>query len=415
MKRFCILALVVISALVASTTVLWADPVEISFLSFFVTKDEALARSLIADFEKANPDIKVNLETSSYQSIPQKVLVRIAGGTPPDVIDVHPADFYSLVSQKALMDITDLVKRDIDLDDFFPTVLESVSMNNRIYAMPQRISTYVLFYNRNIFAETGLNLPPANWNDTSWNWDAFYQVSKKIRRDLTGDGKLDRWGFRIRTVIEERLLPFIFQAGNNMFDTGYNRFTLSDASGVKALSYIQSGLKDGSFVTTASAFPKGVAGMTLDIPPAMLDYKNDSFEFGVAALPQGPAGPATTIQPIPVAIIEQSKNKEAAWRFLQFYMSKTAAQQQSRAGIVVQPRRSVTGNPRYYPENGVKDITPFLGALAVGRPVPNMHAKFPEIANMINDALKGVWQGTSDPKTALESVKGPIEELLKVR
>jgi multiple sugar transport system substrate-binding protein len=415
MKRFTISIFSALVIMIVATASMWSAPVEISFLSFFVTKDEALARSLIAEFEKANPDIKVNLETSSYQSLPQKVLVRIAGGTPPDVIDVHPADFFSLVKQGAFADLTSLVKQDIDLEDFFPTVLESVSFNNRIYALPQRISTYVLFYNRSLFSETGLGFPSTNWNDPSWNWDTFYQDSKKIRRDVDGDNKIDRWGFRIRTVIEERLLPFLFQAGNYMFDANYNRFTLADASGVKALSYVQTALNDGSFTTNASAFPKGIAGMTLDIPPAMLDYGADQIDFGVAALPQGPAGPATTIQPIPVGIIDQSKHKEAAWRFLQFYMSKTTAQQQSKAGIIIQPRRSVTGNPRYYPETGIKDISPFLGALAVGRPVPNMHAKFPEIATLINNALKGVWAGTSDPKTALESVKGPIEELLKTK
>jgi multiple sugar transport system substrate-binding protein len=413
MRRFSISVLLALVLLAFTPTGIWAAPTEISFLSFFVTKDEPLARSLIADFEKINPDIKVNLETSSYQSIPQKVLVRIAGGTPPDIIDVHPADFFSLVSQGAFMDLTGLVKKDMDLDDFFPTVLESVSFNNRIYALPQRISTYVLFYNRALFAESGLAAPTTNWSDTNWNWDTFYQVSKKIRRDVDGDSKLDHWGFRIRTVIEERLLPFIFQAGNSMFDPGYSRFTLADASGVKAVSYVQACLSDGSFTTNASAFPKGVAGMTLDIPPAMLDYGTDQIDYGIAALPQGPAGPATTIQPIPVGIMEQSKHKEAAWRFLQFYMSKTTAQQESKAGIIIQPRRSVTGNPRYYPEIGVKDISPFLGALAVGRSVPNMHAKFPEIANLINNALKGVWTGASDPKTALESVKGPIEVLLR--
>ncbi len=404
-------------SLAAGLTVgLWAGPVlakpvEITFLSFFVTKDEELARSIISDFERANPDIKVNLEIMSYDAVAEQTITRVAGGRPPDVIDLHPKDFYSFVRQGLLRDLTAWAQRDVDLNDFFPPVLATVRVDGRIYALPQRISTYVLFYNKSLFDGAGLPYPAKDWRDARWNWDAFREASRKLKQDMNGDGKVDRFGAVIDTGIERKLLTFLFQSGGTIFDTEYRNLLLDREEALRAFRYVQQGFREELF---GGSFPKGTAGMIVDIPPSMIDFhKQVAFEFDVAALPQGPAGPGTTLQPIPVGVVAQSKNPEAAWAFLRFYMSRPTSARHSQAGVIVQPRRSVTANPENYPKVGVRDLLPFIGALEVGRPVPNLHSKFPEIAAMINQALTPVWRGEKDPLTAIQEIKGPVEALLR--
>ncbi|NLN18986.1 MAG: sugar ABC transporter substrate-binding protein [Firmicutes bacterium] len=401
--------LVLMSGLVSS-----AGQVTIHFLSFFVTKDEQLARSLIADFEKANPDIRIELEIKPYRDVAQQTLVRVAGGTPPDVIDLHPSNLYSFCRQGIFLDITDRVHRELDVSDFFPAVLESVSLNGRIYAMPQRISTYVLFFNTDLFDEAGLQYPSKDWQDASWNWDAFYEAGKRLRRDIDGDGKVDVYGSWTDTRVEQKFLPFMFQAGAELFDEEYTTFRLVEEPGLRAIRFVQQALVEEIIINSTTPWYQGRCGMGVDIPPSMIDFGSQAtFGFDVAALPQGPAGPGTTIQPIPVGIVAQSKHHEASWRFLKYYMSREVAEQHSRAGIIVQPRRSVTGNVRNYPAVGITDMRPFIGALSVGRMVPNQHAEFPQIATMINNALGPVWKGLADPRPVLEGIRGAVEELLR--
>lgn len=408
------LSCVVVLLLLISGLASCAEPVTIDFLSFFVTKDEQLARSLIADFERANPDILIELEIKPYREVAQQVLVRVAGGTPPDVIDLHPSNLYSFCRQGIFLDITDRVHRELDLNDFFPAVLESVSLDGRIYAMPQRISTYVLFFNTDLFDEAGLQYPSKDWQDASWNWDAFYEAGKRIRRDIDGDGRADLHGSWMDTRVEQKFLPFMFQAGAELFDKEYTTFRLGEESGLRAIRFVQQALVDEVIINSTTTWYQGRCGMGLDIPPSMVDFGSQAtFGFDVGALPQGPAGPGTTIQPIPVGIVAQSKHHGASWRFLKYYMSREVAEQHSRAGIIVQPRRSVTGNVRNYPAVGITDMGPFIGALNVGRMVPNQHAAFPQIATMVNNALGPVWKGQADPRPVLEGLRGAVEELLR--
>ncbi len=397
---------------------MWSKQVELSFLSYFIAKDEALGRSIIADFEKANPDIKVNLEVMRG-SDGAPALVRIAAGTPPDVIDIHPSLLYEFIKKGVFSDITEPARRDADLNDFFAPILSSVSLNGRIYALPQRISTYVLFYNSDMFDNAGINYPSRSWYDTSWNWDAFYTAGRKLRRDTNGDGKYDLFGASINTVSSAKLLTWLFQAGNRIFDSNYTRFELGNEAGLQAIDFVQRGFIEEVFTTESSAsrsFQNGIAAMAVDIPPTMLTYKASAkFGFDVAALPQGPAGPGTTIQPIPFGVVAASQNQEAAWRFLNYFTNRANSEQFSKAGVIVQPRKSVATNLRSYPDIGLRDLAPFLGAMEVGTPVPNSHIKFAEICAMIDKALNPVWKGTQNARTALASIKGAVEELLKVK
>lgn len=387
-----------------------AAPTKITFLSFFVTKNLPLAQSIIADFEQANPDIDVELQTMSYNDVAQQTLLRTASGDPPDVIDLHPARFYEFVKKGVFADLTPWVNRDLDLDDFYQPALDSVRVDGKIYALPQRLSTYVLFYNTDLFNQAGVAPPPKDWNDKSWNWDQLVADSHKLVRDTNGDGKVDQFGVQIDTGVERKLLTFLFQAGATIFDDDYQHLALGSDQGLQAIRYVQDGITQGLF---GGSFPNRTAAAMVDIPPSMVQYAGDKLPFDVAALPQGPAGPATTIQPIPVGVVAQSKHPEEAWRFLRYYMSREVSLAESQGGVIVQPRRSVTGDPASYPQVGIHDIRPFVGALEVGRPVPNHTLNFEQIANTIDKALGPVWKGQQDAKTALAQVAPAVEALLK--
>ncbi|HHW08765.1 MAG TPA: sugar ABC transporter substrate-binding protein [Firmicutes bacterium] len=392
----------------------YAEQTEITFLSYFIAKDEALGRQIIADFERENPDIKVNLEVFKADYPHEQTILRIAAGNPPDVIDVHPSRLYEFISQGILADITEFAYRDADLADYFDPIIESVSLKGRIYALPQRISTYVLFYNKDLFDNAGLNYPSRNWFDKSWNWDTFYEAAKRLRRDTNGDGVYDVFGASFDRNIRGKIITFIFQSGNPIFDEDYTRFELFNESGLRALSFVQNGVLEGAF--SSAGFANSTSAMHIDIPPSMLTFKESaSFNFDVAALPQGPAGPATIIQPVPFGVVAASKKQEAAWRFLNYFTNRKSSELWSKAGVIVQPRKSVATILNNYPDLGLRDLSPFIGAMEVGRPMPINHINYTQITDMINNALRPVWKGEQDVRRALESIKGPVEELLKAR
>ncbi len=54
-------------------------------------------KSIIEAFEKANPDVKVKLETIDFKSGPEKITTAIEAGTAPDVLFDAPGRIINTV------------------------------------------------------------------------------------------------------------------------------------------------------------------------------------------------------------------------------------------------------------------------------------------------------------------------------
>ncbi|NTU89941.1 MAG: extracellular solute-binding protein [Actinobacteria bacterium] len=51
--------------------------------------------------------------------------------------------------------------------------------------------SHVIFYNKDWFDAAGVEYPPTNWDDTSWNWDAFVEKCKAL---TSGEGAEKKFG-----------------------------------------------------------------------------------------------------------------------------------------------------------------------------------------------------------------------------
>lgn len=127
----------------------------------------------------------------------QKALTAIAGGTPPDVLPlgVYTRDW---LARGALQPLDAFIARDRDqpdgihLEDYYPASLDHVTIDGKVYAIPDWAFAFGLYYNRALFAEAGLvdvagqPKPPATWEE-------WYRDNQLLtRRDE--QGRLTRVG-----------------------------------------------------------------------------------------------------------------------------------------------------------------------------------------------------------------------------
>ena len=111
--------------------VLAANPVEISFY-YPVAVGGAVTKtidSMVADFEKANPDIKVKaIYAGTYQESIVKALTAFKGGTPPTLAVLLSTDLFTLIDENAIVPIDSLASSAEDkkwIDGFYKGFMEN--------------------------------------------------------------------------------------------------------------------------------------------------------------------------------------------------------------------------------------------------------------------------------------------------
>ena len=178
----------------------------------------------ISAFERHYPNIRLvhEIHTSNYLD---KILTSMAAGAPPDVILLDSIHIPTFVEQNVLIDLSPYAERvELDLDSFYPNVLEIARVDGKLYAFPKDFTPLVYFYNKRLFDLTETPYP-----EYDWTWDDFLRICIRLTGDDDGDGRLDRFGTNLSRDLF-RWQPWIWNAGGDILSP----------DGATAISYFDS-------------------------------------------------------------------------------------------------------------------------------------------------------------------------------
>lgn len=185
----------------------WGDP----------AKDDTIFAAIEA-FEAANPDIKVEGESTPWEGYWDKLATMSAGGSPPDVIHMSERYILEYGERDALVDLNSLDA--IDFSSLDESVVNlGASPEGSLYAVAAGLNTFVLAANTDLFAAAGVELP----DDSAWTWQDLYDVS----RTIAGSGVVGAgYGAGI-----ESFRPWLHQHKETMYNedgsaTGFSREAL---------------------------------------------------------------------------------------------------------------------------------------------------------------------------------------------
>lgn len=86
----------------------------------------------------------------------------------------QPCQSNQFAADNLLLDITDYIATtDLDVAEYGPT-LDIVSVNEKLYSLPRAKAAWLLFYNKTIFAENGLEFPK------QLTWDEYADLAKRL-------------------------------------------------------------------------------------------------------------------------------------------------------------------------------------------------------------------------------------------
>jgi multiple sugar transport system substrate-binding protein len=277
---------------------------------------------LIAQFEKDNPDIKVNYVGLPNSSYLQKVQNALATGETPDVLLIGN-DIASLIAQKALVPLDDAFKEAKLPDVIDKSMVETErgnSADGKIYKAPLTALSDVIWYRKDWLAVANLKEPKT--------YDEFFDDAEK----LTNPGA-NRFGFAFRGgpgSMPPMLAMTYGMSGVGQFFTKDGKATLDDKKNVAAFKrYV--GLY-GTVSATADIsndYPKIVAAFDGGSAWAM-HHNLGSYQDHITALG---ADKVAGVQPFPnkdgvitatspsisgLSILADSEKKAAAWEFIKY-------------------------------------------------------------------------------------------------
>lgn len=375
-----------------------------------------LVSSLVEEFEKENPDIKVNeIFGGSYAETMQKVMTSINGGNIPELAVLFSIDLFTLLENDVIEEMTPLFDKEF-FDDFYDGFMANSMIGDKVWSIPFQRSTIVLYYNKDAFKEAGLDpeAPPKNW-------DELVEYAKKL---TINEGK-DQWGLFIPSTGYQY---WMFQAlalqteANIMSQDGkqvyFNAPYAKEAMQFWVdLIYEHKVMPEGiiEWSTVPSDFLSGRTAMMYHTTGNLTNVRtNADFDFGVAFLPANnkygsPTGGGNIylFKGIP------EENRDAAIKFIKFLTEPERVAQWSIDTGYVATRKSA-----YETDRLKKYVEEFPQATVARDQLEYADSELAtyqngEVQKIFNDAIQAILTGSVSVDEGLDQAQKRAEEVLK--
>ncbi len=294
---------------------------------------QAIFEEYAAIFSEQYPNITVNVAyQGSYTDNRTKIQTELQAGAGPDVAVMLATDLFSFIDEGYILPAQQFLDADetggADSADFFPAfMLNNTDETGQIWTLPFQRSTPVLFYNKELFAEAGLDPEAAPRN--AQELIAYAQA-------LTTE---DRWGL---WVPSEGFPIWLFTAaaianGQNLVDENpCNVYFDTDAVKVGLDLWLDLSSEHGvmpegalSWGDAPTLFASGNAAMIVHTTGSLTRILNEApFEVGVGFVPFGPADDDELGYGVPtgggsIYLFSNStpEEQEAAWLWAKFLAS----------------------------------------------------------------------------------------------
>jgi multiple sugar transport system substrate-binding protein len=389
--------------------------VDITFMMWGAPEELEVWQAVVDDFEKANPAIHVQVDVSDWDSYWTKLNTLVAGGTPPDIFAMDAPYYLDWQSRGALLNLQPYIDKTPGfLESFFPQTLTAYKVAEGYFGLPRDFQTIVVFFNKEMFDEADIPYP-----DPDWTYDDLRQVAKQLTVDKDGDGKIDQYGFYADLWDMELFWSeAIWAFGGDIISADHTKTLIGEARAVEAWQFIDSMVKEGSIPSPATAgeygqdlFQSKVAAMAPIGHWAVPGYVQAGIPLGVAPMPVGPAGRATSVNSAGFVLSKDTKHPDEAWEFVKFALSEVGQQRLAALGFAVPVLKSVAESPAYLEQPGDLDQKLFLDALEYAHMKPVFRG-YEEWSAVVGDGLSPVWDGDAELLATLEEVLTAADEVL---
>lgn len=298
-----------------------ADPDTLRFTLWGQDSEIASFKSLAEKF-KQQENITVSINNVPFSEVRQNVDAGLQSGRAPDLFRVTYNDLGIYSSQGALLELDEFLPAGYK-DAFTPALWKAVTPGGgKAVGVPHHTDTSMILYNKAAMSAAGVTPPTSP--DEAWTQEEFVEVARKIKGKA---GTKYAFGVNWQKAGAYRWLNWVFQDGGRLLTPELTAPAIDSDQGREALRLTQSFFADGLVPPTTSTkgtyvdeiFPSGTIAMVFagDFLLSGLEPLIKRFEYGATFLPVDQRA-AADLGGNAVVATKDTKNKEAAAKFLQF-------------------------------------------------------------------------------------------------
>ncbi len=295
------------------------------------TYPTSIVQSVIDEKLQAQKSVSIKYVEKNKSTFDRDFLEALASGTGPDLFMIGQDEILRNLNKITLIPYQTVPER-----DFKNTFIEEGEMFMRpdgIVAIPFTIDPLVMYWNRDIFTNAGIVMPPTKWGE-------FYSLAPRvlvrgrdgsIMRSFTALGEYSNV-----SNAKEIISTLIMQTGNPIVSNqnGFLMTTLATGSGINMVSTQSSATQAISFFTQFSKEDKDSYSWNRSLPMSKSQFeagdlavyfgfaseyssirqRNPHLNFDVATMPQAEqASTRTTFGHMQgIAVVKSSRNKAGA-------------------------------------------------------------------------------------------------------
>ncbi|WP_424929143.1 ABC transporter substrate-binding protein [Amaricoccus tamworthensis] len=286
---------------------------------------ENALRSIVDDFQAANPGITVTLNSGPYATTRDQIAIGAATGTLSDIVGLDGAWVNDLSKQNAIADMGPLMDAaEFDRDQ----VADIIEVDGRSVMFPLASFVYPIFINTDMAAEVGITEMPSTRAE-------FLEAAQKMT-----NADENRYGWTLPlslqspSGVQNDVLSWVWASGESMMDGGTPN--LEGEAVIAALDYIKSmdeagviapGISSKTEQEKVEEFVNGRVGMMVDTLAHvnLIRDRNPDLNFEITAIPVVEGYDGARGLPYAswgIGISESTEHKEEAWKFVEYMMSE---------------------------------------------------------------------------------------------
>lgn len=290
-------------------------------------------RAALDEFEAANPDIKVKLETISWKDSRDQFLRESAVGQGPDVVHIAFVWTQEMAEAQAVLPVEELQEYKAlpnGFDDFIATDL--TVYEGKHWGVPWTADTWAMVMRTDILEEAGIAAPTT--------WDELLEASRTIKKKTGKTGfafpaALQVW-FPANYYLWSNGAEFISADGNGGYEIGVSQDQLAAAMGYFK-TYIDEGLAPKSILSIDQPNDPALMQALLDGDQAFAVMPTNTYRqllgayeaanpgqnvpFQSTLMMAGTKPPLTHLGGRTLVVNSNTDEPEAAWKLVQFLVS----------------------------------------------------------------------------------------------
>lgn len=373
----------------------------------------AAQQNTIDAFQASHPNITIRIESFPFVEYQTKINTAVKAGTAADIITTVGQWAVPMIEAGVIAEIPESVLSKEQLkSEYFAGPADEAIINGKVYMVPNTttMGTGGLIYNEDLLVEAGIPVPP-----TFANWEDFMDAAQKCTK-YDANGKITQAGFSVHGVIESfQIGAFILQEGGQIIVDG--KIGFDNEAGLRALQtyqdiFLKYKVDDPEFIGGIDGFPQGRVCM-MDIGAwagQAAETSNEDIKVGYGdPLPSiNPEYPTYSQMDTAWQFIvpESSKNKEAVWEFLKFYVTHEQFVERVKFDGELPPLKSAALE---YSDDDMMDAYVKSAEFSVYSGYKVDREKY---NNTVNSYLQLLARGDLTPEKALEGLAADLNAIL---